>query len=298
MKNRYAYITVFVTMALWGSYGVFQRWVGLAGSEQHIILMRNLMGLSVILAVALLSRRMGQLAVKKHWPLMIGSGVAASLSMLFSAKAISLLPLSHAIFLAYLSTVIAAFLAPLILKEKLEPVTYVALVIAVGGLALISFSQKGASGKEFNFNGVVYGVLAACCYAALIITLKAMRERLPTIAASFYPGVVSVLIMLPLTGFGLPKLDGRGWASMMVIGFLFSGVFVLIYVWAAKYVKAQHLGIVSYTDPLSATLCAYLFLGESPSWQGIVGGALIVTAGLLVIMKAGAGPAGDEPAPP
>jgi drug/metabolite transporter (DMT)-like permease len=298
MKNRTPYIAIFMAMAVWGSYGVFLRWVDLPGQEQHVVLLRNLMGLVVFIVVALASRRMGQLAVKKHWPLMIVSGVAAGLSALFSAKAIDLIPVSHALFLAYLSTVIAAFLAPLILKEKLEPVTYAALVIAVAGLSLISFSQKGASGKAFNFNGVIYGVLAACCYAGLIISLKAMRERLPTLAASFYPSLVAVIVMLPLTGFNVPKLTGKGWASMLVIGFVFSGLLVLVYVWAAKFVKAQHLGIVSYTDPLSATVCAYLFLGESPSWQGLVGGALIVCAGVLVIVKAGAGPAGDEPSPP
>ena len=49
-------------------------------------------------------------------------------------------------------------------------------------------------------------------------------------------------------------------------------------------IKVQHSSILGYLEPVSAPLYAFLLLGQAISVWTILGGALIVGAGLLVVL--------------
>ena len=50
------------------------------------------------------------------------------------------------------------------------------------------------------------------------------------------------------------------------------------------YIRVQHAGIIAYVEPVSAPLYALVFLSQVPSGWTIAGGALIVAAGILVVV--------------
>ena len=52
------------------------------------------------------------------------------------------------------------------------------------------------------------------------------------------------------------------------------------------YIRVQHAGIIAYVEPVSAPLYALLFLSQVPSGWTVAGGALIVAAGILVVLYA------------
>ena len=143
-SNRLAYILAVLLMAAYGSYGVFVRWTGITGKEQYIVFWRTLVGLVFIAALILVTRNLKQLRIRDHYVLLIASGVSVALQFYASSKAINLLPVSDAMFIIYLAPVLVAAFAPFVLGEKLEGWTVVALSVALGGLALISFTQRSA----------------------------------------------------------------------------------------------------------------------------------------------------------
>lgn len=49
-------------------------------------------------------------------------------------------------------------------------------------------------------------------------------------------------------------------------------------------IKVQHSSILGYLEPVSAPLYALLLLGQGISLWTVVGGGLIVVAGLLVVL--------------
>ena len=49
-------------------------------------------------------------------------------------------------------------------------------------------------------------------------------------------------------------------------------------------IKVQHSSILGYLEPVSAPLYALLLLGQGISIWTVAGGALIVAAGLLVVL--------------
>jgi drug/metabolite transporter (DMT)-like permease len=49
-------------------------------------------------------------------------------------------------------------------------------------------------------------------------------------------------------------------------------------------IRVQHSSILGYLEPVSASLYALLLLGQGISVWTVIGGALIVVAGLLVVV--------------
>jgi drug/metabolite transporter (DMT)-like permease len=46
----------------------------------------------------------------------------------------------------------------------------------------------------------------------------------------------------------------------------------------------EHAGILGYIEPVTSPLWAFLLIGETVPWTTLAGGALIVVAGVLVIV--------------
>jgi drug/metabolite transporter (DMT)-like permease len=289
-NTKLYYVLAFGVLAAYGSYGVFVRWTGLEGSEQYIVFWRTIIGIVPIALVIVFSGKLHQLNARGHYLLLAASGAVVALQSYSGSKAINLLSVSDALFIIYLAPVLVAVFAPLILKEKLERSTIMALAIALGGLAFISFAGRGAGSKQLNLEGMGFAVLSAFSYAALILTLKILRESVPALIVYFYQSIVILLVMLPFVWSGVPAVTNKGWASLLVLGLFHSAFLGMAYITVVKRVKAQHMGVLSYIDPVSSTLFAWALLGETPGWQNFVGGALIIAAGCIVLFRGAPSP--------
>lgn len=281
------YILVVAAIAGYGSFGLFVRWTGLAGQEDYFTFWRVLLALAVIAPICFLARKPSIFRPPAgSRGLLVFNGLAFAGQTYAAAKAINLLPVKDAVFIIYVAPVLVALAAPLVLKEKLERTTPLALAVALGGLALISFAGSGDATGGLTLAGVIWALFSAVCYAAVILSLKALRQKVDTLTVMLYPSVVVVLVFLPFVRFRLPQITAAGWAALVVTAMLHGVLLGIVYVYAVKKIKAQHVGIISYVDPVAATFLAFAFLGEVPLWQDYVGGALIVLAGAIVILSA------------
>jgi drug/metabolite transporter (DMT)-like permease len=180
--------------------------------------------------------------------------------------------------------VLVAILAPLFLKEKLEGTTVMALLLALGGMYFISLTgQTGEGGLKGA--GLIYALIAAVSYAFLLIILKKLREDTPTLTITFYQTAVNAVLLFPFCVFRYFPVSTKGWVSLIILGTVHTALAGLVYVYAVKKVKAQHVGIIAYLEPLSAVVFGAIFLGEHPGWQDLVGGFLIIAAGALVLHR-------------
>lgn len=278
------YLLVLFSALLWGSTGVFVRGIGLQGQEMVMVFWRMAIGTGFALALIFTMRDLSALRPGRHPLLLLASGILLALHWTAYFKSIHLLPVSTAVFLAYLSPVLVALLAPLFLKERLERSTPTALVLAVAGVALISWGGRGEPTRPVQLPGLTFGLLTAASYAVLVIMLKRLREDTGTITIIFFQSAVGTVVLSPLMPFQSYHLTPRQWAYLVVLGTVLMGFTGLLYVYAAQRVKAQHLGIISYAETLSAVFCGWAFLDEAPGWGSFAGGLLIIAAGLLVFL--------------
>jgi drug/metabolite transporter (DMT)-like permease len=281
------YGAVALSAFLWGFVGLLVRWVDLPGQEIVIVFWRELFGAGALLLLLVGMRRLDLLKVPSQRGLLLLSSVALAVHWTLLFKAFDLLQISEAVFLVYTAPIFVALLAPLLLHERLEGRTIVALGVSLVGMALISLTGRPADGPSINMTGVASALVAAVLFAFLMIMVKKMRETLPALTISAYGIIVGSLLLLPFTLASDYHVSGKGWASLAVLGVVLVAFAGTIYLFGAKEVKAQHLGILAYIEPVSATFIAALLLDERPGWGDVLGGLLILGAGALVVFRRG-----------
>ena len=77
--------------------------------------------------------------------------------------------------------------------------------------------------------------------------------------------------------------DAGEWAAVLVLGIGLTGLSTLAYASLLRHTTAQAAGILTFLEPVSAVVLAWAFLGESLSPQALLGGVLVLLAGLAVV---------------
>ena len=70
---------------------------------------------------------------------------------------------------------------------------------------------------------------------------------------------------------------------MLLLGIVFTGISTLVYAVLLRHVTAQAAGILTFLEPVAAVFLAWVLLDESLAPQAIVGGALVLLAGIAVV---------------
>ena len=71
----------------------------------------------------------------------------------------------------------------------------------------------------------------------------------------------------------------------MILGVVCTALAYMMWTYGMGLIKVQHSSILGYLEPVSAPLYALLLLGQEVSTWTVIGGALIVAAGLLVVLR-------------
>jgi drug/metabolite transporter (DMT)-like permease len=277
-----SYVFACAVPLVWGMSGILVRWMHLAGHEQVIVFYRSCFATAFYLIVIVAARRTKDLLPGGQTVMLVASGLVTAAFAICVYKAYYLVSVGAATFLLYLSPVLVAVMAPLVLKEKLEKSSLVCLVIALGGTGLLSWGQTGKAGKSSAL-GILYALGSALAWAVLMIIWKRLRETTSPFTIGIWTNAVCAAAA---AGFAIPYthlVTPKAWAALVIFGTVSFGAASLTYFYALKRVKVQDAAILSYIEPVSAMILGFAFLGETPRPQDYLGAALIVVAGVLLL---------------
>jgi drug/metabolite transporter (DMT)-like permease len=71
---------------------------------------------------------------------------------------------------------------------------------------------------------------------------------------------------------------------VLLPGVVFTGFATLAYAELLRHATAQAAGILTFLEPVSAVFLAWALLDESLSPQALLGGALVLLAGIAVVV--------------
>ncbi|MBR4881905.1 MAG: DMT family transporter, partial [Clostridia bacterium] len=156
-------------------------------------------------------------------------------------------------------------------------------VMSTLGLVLIT-----GVGKVGNPLGILFGLGAAILYATVILLNKYIKD-MDGIHRTFLQFLSAIVVLVPYVaftdGFNFAGLDTKGWAALLTVGLVHTGITYCIYFSSVSVLSGQKASILSYIDPLVAVIISVTFLNESMDiWQWI-GGALILGFTLLNEIK-------------
>ncbi|HEX8194239.1 MAG TPA: DMT family transporter [Allosphingosinicella sp.] len=193
-------------------------------------------------------------------------------------------PIAQAIALAFVSPLIALYLAAILLKEKIEPRAILASVIGFMGVLLIFWGQREAELGPDAFQGSVAILLSAGLYAYNIILMRrqALLAR-PTEVAFFTSGIMagSFLLAAPFLAEAPPVNELPSIFGAAILAF----TSLLLLSWAYARAEAQHLAPVEYTSFVWAVILGWLVFNEAVQPFTLAGAALIVAACLIAATR-------------
>jgi len=277
------YIKIAVAAIIWGSVSLLVRTL-----ELPVLIMvfyRFLFAVVGALSVLVFSRAPFKIRTGKNLSLLILSGFFLTLNWVFFFYALVLTTVANAVLVTYTAPILVAIFAPHFLKEKLEWNTVISLVLAMSGISFILSPADLSMGKPLL--GIIFAFGTSLTYASLVIIAKELLPGLPVLIIIFYQSLIAMVALSPFSLLGGGPRGFEAWLLLIIMGIVHTLIAPYLYLSGLKVVKAQRAGILTYFDPLSATIFAALFLGEIPGFYTLLGGILIIAAGYNIIRKSG-----------
>ncbi len=243
----------------------------------------------------------GGILIARHQPLHVTLpelGMLAGLSSMYTTSAILLfwgytcLSSGVATTIHFLYPVFVALLMAMLFHERKSLLTLSAIVLACGGVALLSWG--GGDGEGINLFGVGIVLLSAVCNAVYITGMSRSRVRaLPGLRITFYVFLFGALIELchtALRGEFYLVTDPGDLIRLIMLALVTAVISNLLLVSAVKLVGSTPAAVLGAMEPVTAVCVGILVFNEPLTLNLLSGMVLIIAAVCLIVL---ARPIGD-----
>jgi drug/metabolite transporter (DMT)-like permease len=280
------YLLVAGSFVIFGFIGVLVAWT--TAPESALLVVRFITAGAVLGIVFARRRPLAGAFRRGVWPRLLLMGVLDSAMLLLFFVAMRDTSVAIGMFLLFLAPVWVALLAPRVFRSRTERIVYPALLLALAGLAAILVPSLIGEGIQLSTAGVAAGLGAGLGYAAFQLVVKDLTARVPAVTIVVAEVWLDALLLLPLAlvqtvGAGY-RLTTRDLVAGVVLGVLCTAVAYMMWTAGMGRIKVQHSSILGYLEPVSGPIYALLLLGQEIGLWTVVGGALIVVAGVLVVL--------------
>ena len=212
----------------------------------------------------------------------LGLFVAGALLLFLNSycyfKAAELSPISVAALTHYTAPIFVALFSPL-LGERRKRLVFHSIVISTLGLFL---ALNGVESLGCVL-GPVLGLLSGLFYGLGVIVAKAILRAFSPYSYLVYASMVSLPLYLPL--FLMNPPESHVLPTLFLISLFLSVVPASLYLWGLGRLKAQEVAVVSYLEPILASLWGFVFFGEELTLKLGIGGFLVLIGTYLVVKE-------------
>ena len=170
--------------------------------------------------------------------------------------------------------VITAFLEPILLKTKFQPVHIVLAILVMTGIYLLapSFSIENDYTK-----GILLGLISSLMYSLRNLLLKNRAKTYHGSALMFYQMIIVITALAPV----LMIYDGvmltEQWPAVVTLALITTAIGHTLFVISFKHFSISTASIISSIQPIYGIILGIIFLNEIPGWNTVIGGILILT---------------------
>jgi drug/metabolite transporter (DMT)-like permease len=250
------------------------------------------LGFALVLAA---TQRARLRLTRREVPYLVVFGIAGvALVQWLYFVSIGRLPIGIALLIEYIAPILIALWAWAVFKEPIRRRIWVALALALVGLAVV---VEVWSGLALDGVGVAAALAAAVAYAVYVLMAeRAVRWRDPASLTAYgflFAGLFWAVVH-PLWRFPTGTLDERVsllghlerfslpvWALVLYVVVAGTMVTFLLVAAALRHISATRVGIVAMLEPVAASGVAFLWLGETFGTPQLIGGGIVLTGILL-----------------
>jgi drug/metabolite transporter (DMT)-like permease len=261
---------ILLSAVAWSLNGLYTRvltvdaWTALVGRGMATVVMIGL------ILVALHGRRGGPLIVTtlRSGPFVVLCGAA---SMITFIVALFNTTVANVTVIYFISPLIAAVLARVLIGDLLVARTLVAFAIALSGVVIM----VGASvGTERLFGDLIALVMSAT-FAVVIVEMR-RKPEIDNLAATLLMSVVTVLVIFPFAELSsITLLDA---AVLCLFSFTSNVLGFFLFMSGVRRIPPTEAGLIATVEIVLAPLWVWLAFAEEPGAAAFAGGGIVLLA--------------------
>lgn len=285
------YMACAMAGSLWGTGFFFGKIAMREMSSAHMVLYRFLFAMIGLTPILVAHRP--RLNFREWRILLIASFLGVPLQFLLQFAGLARTTVSHASLMVGTLPVVLAVGAAVFTQERLDRISWLALIVSSAGAAFIAFGggKHPGTGDVPSLAGdgmVVISMLIALAW--ILLNQHLLREHSPLVITAY--GLAAGTIMLTVWVFatdGPPPvhISTTAWLALAASGLLCTASTTLLWNWGLTRVPASRAGVFLNLEPIIGSLLGIFFLREHLGPAGWIGGAMILTAAFVVTSRPG-----------
>lgn len=201
---------------------------------------------------------------------------------------LSLLPLPEVTALGYAAPLLTVVFAAMFLGEAVRAFRLSAVALGLVGVLIVVAPRltvlDGDTVEKSAALGAMLVLFGAVCAALAQIYVRKMVETEQTSAIVFYFSITAAGLSLTTLPFGWVVPTGWEWLLLCSAGLL-GGLGQIFLTSAYRFADASVVAPFDYASMIFAILIGYLVFDEVPTINMLIGAALVVVAGLAIILR-------------
>jgi drug/metabolite transporter (DMT)-like permease len=281
------YAAVALAASSWGAWALLIRHAEAIAPMPAVLESTVVMAVIAIVAgVASLRDPVAPRRSWRAWACVGWFGVADLFNVLLFFAAYKL-TIAVAVLTHYMTPILVALVAPMVLREKMTARTAFAIAVSFFGLAvMLAPSGTGASARVV-WTSAALGTGSAVFYASNVLVNKFVVDSFSTSQAMFWHGVVATLLGLAMVPHGAwAAIDPHAVAFLAVVAIGPGALGGLAFVWGLRRMPAAHASTLTLLEPVVSLALGARILGERIGPLAVLGGALILAGAILVLTQA------------
>jgi drug/metabolite transporter (DMT)-like permease len=273
--HKYGLLFVFTAGVLWSTVGLGIRMIEDAVVWQILLYRSISMSLFLYIIIRLRSKESPFAQIKRAGFPSIVAGLSLVAAYSGGIYAIQNTSVANAMLLFATAPFMAAVLGLLVLKEPVRMATWGAILLALGGIAIMVSNKNG----DVAFVGSLAALGSALGFAVFTVALRWGRTG-EMLTSVFLSGLLAVVITFAICliqdiSLTLSLQDG---SVAMGMGVFQVGAGLILYTLGSRSLPAAELALLSLAEVLLAPFWVWLFLNETVSLNTLIGGAVLLAA--------------------
>ena len=281
LRNRRKGVLLMVGAGLcWSIGGLIVRSVSVKNAWEIVFWRSLFMGLFVALVLMVMHGRQTWQRVRSVGNAGIVAAICLAAQIYFFILSLQHTATANTFVLMSIAPLVTALAGWLFLHEPVRVATWVAIGVALTGIAVMFGDGIHVEAARSQWLGNLFALVVPFAYAAQILFVRRMRgagaaapNLLPTIMIAGVIAAIPALLLAP----GLAATP-RDVGLLALMGCVQLGLGCLLMTLAVPHLRAAEMGLLALIEPILAPLWVWLGVGEVPAGAALAGGALIVAA--------------------
>lgn len=252
-------------------------------NPDSVLFFRYLFALPILALMIKVRGQNFRLRKKEIFPLLM-VGLLIALSSLALFQSYNYMDAGIASTLLFVYPILVALIMTVFFRERLSLRTFLCILLAFSGIALLS---KTSEGIPLSVTGVILVMISALTYAIYIVAVnQSVLKQVATVKLTFYVlffGLFLFLFRVCFAGSLCVVDKWYLWGNLWALALFPTVISFLCTTRAIQYVGSTPTAILGALEPVTAVLFGVTIFGESLSLRLVIGIAMIILAVTLII---------------